>query len=142
MSLRLVTARIGGYGWAATFSYGEYDFMYPYTSGSSSGLPHSSHSVTVSGSDGSRIVLSASTNGTSATNPPNASGARFATAPTSSPPADPPRATTRSGAVQPTLTRCRAQATKSVNVFFLVSILPPSYHRRPISPPPRMCAIA
>ena len=29
--------------------------MYAYTSGSSSGLPHSSHSVTVSGSDGSRI---------------------------------------------------------------------------------------
>ena len=38
--------------------------MYAYTSADSSGLPHSSHSVTVSGSDGSRIVLSASTKGT------------------------------------------------------------------------------
>ena len=37
--------------------------MYAYTSADSSGLPHSSHSVTVSGSDGSRIVFSASTNG-------------------------------------------------------------------------------
>src|SRR5919202_1878780 len=54
--------------------------MYPYTCGSSSGLPHSSHSVTVSGSDGSRMELSASTKGTCATIPANASGARLATA--------------------------------------------------------------
>ena len=32
--------------------------MYAYTSADSSGLPHSSHSVTVSGSDGSRIEFS------------------------------------------------------------------------------------
>jgi hypothetical protein len=98
--------------------------------------------VTVSGSDGSRTVLSASTNGTSATMPPNASGATLTTAPMSSPPADPPRATIRSADVQPVFARCWAQATKSVNVFFLASILPSSYHRRPISPPPRTCATA
>src|ERR1700724_3509038 len=65
--------------------------MYAYTSGSCSGSPHSSHSVTVSGSDGSRIEFSASTNGTCATIPAKADGARLATAPMSSPPADPPR---------------------------------------------------
>ncbi len=87
-------------------------------------------------------MLSASTNGTSATMPANASGARLATAPISRPPAEPPRATSRSGDVQPDLARCWAQATKSVNVFFLASILPSSYQRRPISPPPRTCATA
>src|ERR1700744_3416221 len=67
--------------------------MYAYTSGSCSGSPHSSHSVTVSGSDGSRIELSASTNGTWATIPAKADGARLATAPISSPRAhhNPPR---------------------------------------------------
>src|SRR5205085_2649817 len=35
VSLRLLTARIGGYGLDETFSYGEYDFMYAYTRGSS-----------------------------------------------------------------------------------------------------------
>lgn len=39
-------------------------------------------------------------------------------------------------------TRCSAQATKSTNVFFLCRYLPSSYHRRPISPPPRACAMA
>src|SRR5215468_10482366 len=116
--------------------------MYRYTWGSSSGLPHSSHSVTVNGSEGSRIELSASTNGTCATMPENASGARLATAPISRPPAEPPRATSRPGEVQPVLARCRAHATKSVNVFLLVSSLPLSYQARPISPPPRMCATA
>ena len=38
--------------------------------------------------------------------------------------------------------RCAAQSTKSVKVFFLCSSLPWSYHARPISPPPRTCAIA
>ncbi|SLH09685.1 Uncharacterised protein [Mycobacteroides abscessus subsp. abscessus] len=38
--------------------------------------------------------------------------------------------------------RCRAQATKSVKVFFLVSVLPFSYQSLPISPPPRTCATA
>ena len=59
--------------------------------------------------------------------PANAVGARLATAPISSPPALPPRATSRSGAVQPALTRCSAQATKSVKVFCLASSLPSSY---------------
>src|ERR1017187_6749962 len=98
------------------FSYGEYDFMYPYTSGSCSGSPHSSHSVTVSGSEGSRIEVSGSTNGTCATMAPKSCGARFATAPISTPPADPPRATSVDGTVQPWLTRCSAHATKSVKL--------------------------
>ena len=116
--------------------------MYAYTAGSCSGSPHSSHSVTVSGSDGSRIVVSASTNGTCATIPANASGARFTAAPISRPPADPPRATSRSGDVHPWPARCRADATKSVNVLALCSIFPSSYQARPSSPPPRTCAIA
>src|SRR5579875_2670929 len=74
--------------------------MYSKTSGSCSGSPHSSHSVTVSGSEGSRIEVSASTNGTCATMPPKSRGAMFATAPISSPPADPPRAISRDGRVQ------------------------------------------
>ncbi len=114
--------------------------MYAYTSGLCSGSPHSSHSMTVSGSDGSRIVFSASTNGTSATTPANSSGARFVTAPISRPPAEPPRAMIRS--LQPDAFMCLATSTKSVNVLrFLVS-LPSSYQRRPISPPPRTCAMA
>ena len=98
--------------------------------------------MTVSGSDGSRIEVSASTNGTAATTPANASGSRFTAAPTSRPPALPPSATIRSLEDQPLLARCRAQATKSVKVFILLSILPSSYQCRPISPPPRMWAIA
>src|SRR5690606_34414589 len=133
---------MGGYGRSATFSYGAYDFMYAYTSADSSGLPHSSHSVTVSGSDGSSMELSGSTNGTSATMPANSSGAMFATAPMSRPPAEPPRATVRSGEVQPVLARCRAHAMKSVKVLRLASSLPSSYQRRPSSPPPRTCATA
>src|ERR1700691_2651481 len=137
-----VSAKIAGYSVGETFSYGVYDFMYQYTAGSCSGSPHSSHSVTVSGSDGSRIEFSASTNGTWATIPAKADGARLATAPISRPPADPPRATRREADVQPAETRCPAQATKSLNVFFFSSIFPWSYHGRPISPPPRTCAIA
>ena len=98
--------------------------MYAYTAGSCSGSPHSSHSVTVSGSDGSRIEVSASTNGTCATIPANASGARFTAAPISRPPADPPRATSPPGDVQPAAARCRAHATKSVKVLALRSIFP------------------
>ncbi len=63
--------------------------MRAYASGSR-GSPHSSHSVTVSGSDGSSIVVTTSTNGTSATIAPKRSGRRFATAPIKSPPALPP----------------------------------------------------
>ena len=98
--------------------------------------------MTVSGSVASSIVVSASTNGTPATIPPNSSGAWLATAPISSPPALAALGDQRSGRVQPASTRCRAQATKSENVFCLRSSLPSSYHRRPISPPPRTCAIA
>src|SRR5262245_57413008 len=101
--------------------------MYAYTSADSRGLPHSSHSVAVSGSVGSRIVDNGSTNGTSATSEPNASGARLATAPISNPPAEPPRPVTFSGVVQPALTSSSAQATKSVNVLRLASSLPSSY---------------
>src|SRR5262245_11847063 len=104
--------------------------MYAYTSGSCSGSPHSSHSVTVNGRDGSSIEFSASTKGTWATTPAKADGARLDTAPTSRPPADPPRITSRSADVQPVLARCSAHATKSVKVFFLVSNLPSSYQRR------------
>ena len=97
--------------------------MYAYTSASCSGSPHSSHSITVSGSDGSRIVVSASTNGTSARMPANSSGARLATAPISRPPALPPSATSRSGEVYPLSIRCRAQSTKSVKVLRLLQQL-------------------
>ena len=88
------------------------------------------------------MLVSASTNGTWATTAPNAPGSMFSAAPTSRPPAEPPRATRRAGDVQPSLARCRAHATKSVKVLILFSILPSSYHRRPSSPPPRTCAIA
>src|SRR5215468_4750641 len=116
--------------------------MYSYASADSSGLPHSSHSVTVSGSDGSRIEVSTSTNGTCATIPYTDDGARLATAPISSPPADPPRATILSAVVKPELTRNVAHAMKSVNVLRLCMSLPSSYQRRPSSPPPRTCATA
>src|SRR6478735_6531771 len=45
------------------------------------GLPHSGHSGGVSGSVSSSMVLSTSTNGTSATMPANSSPARLAIAP-------------------------------------------------------------
>src|SRR6267154_1048322 len=54
--------------------------MYWYTSADCTGLPHSSHSITVSGRLGSRMVFSASTKGTSAMMPRKADGARFAAA--------------------------------------------------------------
>src|SRR5258708_7115605 len=71
------------------FSYGLYPFMYAYTSADSSGLPHSSHSITVSGSVGSRIVLSASTHRPSAPPPGDPPGARFPPRPNAGPPARP-----------------------------------------------------
>ena len=61
--------------------------------GSVRGSPHSSHSVTVSGNDGSLIVLTTSTNGTSAMAPANRVGAIVMHAPTASPPALAPRIT-------------------------------------------------
>src|SRR3979490_961138 len=54
------------------------------------GLPHSGHSGGVSGRVSSSMVLSTSTNGTSATMPANNSPERLATAPISIPPALPP----------------------------------------------------
>src|SRR5690242_17374664 len=97
-SLSPVVTNSAGYGCAVTLSYGEYDFMRAYAAGSR-GSPHSSHSVTVSGSSGSSIVVTTSTNGTSATIAAKRSGRRLATAPINKPPALPPRATSRSGVV-------------------------------------------
>ena len=88
------------------------------------------------------MVVRQSTKGTSATTARNSSGARLATAPMSSPPALPPRATSRSGEVHPTSTSVRAQATKSVKVLGLAASFPSSYQARPISPPPRTWAMA
>ena len=58
-------------------------------------------------------------------------------APTSRPPALPPRIATRSRSAQPCATRCSAHAMVSVNVLRLWSSLPSRYQRRPSSPPPR-----
>src|SRR6476659_821272 len=110
--------------------------------GSSRGSPHSSHSVIVSGSDGSLIVDTTSTNGTSATALANRSGRIVMHAPTSSPPAEPPRMHTRPGAITCASIRCSAQAIVSVNVLAFDSSLPSRYHCRPNSPPPRGCTSA
>ncbi|SHU29253.1 Uncharacterised protein [Mycobacteroides abscessus subsp. abscessus] len=83
------------------------------------------------------MVVTGSTKGTCASTPANSSGARFTAAPTSSPPALPPQATSRSGDATPESTRYLAADTKSEKLCFLCSILPSSYQRRPISPPPR-----
>ena len=83
-----------------------------------------------------------STNGTSAMTARNRSGRMLVTAPISSPPALPPRIASRSAEVQPSRSRYSATAMKSVKVFFFFSILPWSYHGRPISCPPRMWAMA
>ena len=88
------------------------------------------------------IDVKESTKGTIAWMPANFSGAMFATAPTSMPPADPPSATSLSWEVNPLSTRSSATSMKSVKVFFFLRILPSSYQRRPISPPPRTCATA
>src|SRR5664280_792539 len=65
------------------------------------GLPHSGHSGGVSGRVSSSMVLSTSTNGTSATIPANNLPARLATAPISMPPALPPWPTMRFAPVYP-----------------------------------------
>ena len=57
-------------------------------------------------------------------------------------PADPPRATRRSGAVHRSSISLRAHATKSLKVLGLARSLPSSYQRRPSSPPPRTWAMA
>src|ERR1700693_5939811 len=71
------------------------------------GLPHSGHSGGVSGRVSSSMVLSTSTNGTSATMPANNSPARLATAPIRMQPAVPPCAATVSHVVVLDLRRCR-----------------------------------
>ena len=107
--------------------------------GSSRGSPHSSHSFAVSGRDGSLIVDTTSTNGTSATALANRSGRIVTHAPTSRPPALPPRIATRRGSAQPSAATCSTAASVSTNVLRLFSSLPSRYHRRPSSPPPRGC---
>ena len=81
------TATRASFASDGAFSYGVYSFIYLYTSALCSGSPHSSHSVTVNGNDGSRIDVNASTKGTSASTPAKHSGAIFATAPINRPPA-------------------------------------------------------
>src|SRR4051794_18835999 len=130
-----------GYGFFVTFEYGSYDFMYAYAA-FSFGFPHSMYSCVVSGSVGSSIVLITSTKGTYATTALKRSGRMFAIAPISRPPALPPLTISFDGVVYFSFTRCSAEATKSVNVFFFVIIRPASCHSLPMSPPPRMCASA
>ena len=110
--------------------------------GSLTGSPHSSHSLIVSGIVGSDIVVTQSTNGTSAITARQRCGAIENTAPCSRPPADRPRETIRSGAAQPSAASMSAAAMKSVNVLRLRSSRPCSHQRRPPSPPPRICATA
>ncbi len=64
------------------------------------------------------------------------------TAPMRRPPALPPSMTRRSFEVYLSAIRGSAHAMKSVNVFFFDIIRPWSCHFLPISPPPRMCAMA
>ena len=64
------------------------------------------------------------------------------TAPIRRPPALPPRMTRRSAAVHPSAMSFSAQEMKSLNVFILFINRPCSYQGRPISPPPRTCAMA
>ena len=98
LSVSPLVISIAGYALAPTFSYGEYRRMYAYSSGFA-GLPHCSHSCAVSGMLASDMVLITSTNGTAATIAVYRSGRMFATTPISRPPALPPLATIRSGAV-------------------------------------------
>ena len=95
----------------------------------SMGLPHSGHSGGVSGRVSSSIVVSTSTNGTSAMMPRKRSGAILATAPISMPPALPPWATMRPREVKPSRARYSAAAMKSVKVFVFFSRLPSLYQR-------------
>ena len=106
------------------------------------GLPHSGHSGGVSGSVSSSMVLSTSTNGTSATMPANKSPARLATAPISMPPAEPPWPTIRFALVYLASINARAQAAKSSNEFVFFSRLPSRYQPQPLSAPPRIWAMA
>src|SRR5664280_983239 len=71
--------RLGGGG----LSYGDQDTMETKSSLLLAGSPHSSHSSTVSGIVGSDMVVTTSTNGTSATTARHIRGAREYTAPCS-----------------------------------------------------------
>ena len=106
------------------------------------GLPHSGHSGGVSGRVSSSMVLSTSTNGTSATMPANNSPARLATAPISMPPALPPWPTMRFASVYFASISARPAAAKSSNVLVFFSRLPSRYQPQPLSAPPLICAIA
>ena len=108
----------------------------------SCGLPHSSNSPTVSGSDSSSMVLITSTNGTCEQRAVDEVGPQVEH-----------RAhqqAARAAALdhQPVAARCtsgrpgaRRTAMKSVNVFLFFSIRPSSCQRLPSSPPPRMWAM-
>src|SRR6266403_1525093 len=91
------------------------------------GLPHSGHSGGVNGKESSSMVLSTSTNGTSATMPLNNSPARLATAPISMPPALPPWPTMRFAPVYLASINARADAAKSSKVLVFLSRLPSRY---------------
>ena len=106
------------------------------------GLPHSGHSGGVSGRVSSSMVLSTSTNGTSATMPANNSPARLATAPISMPPALPPWPTMRFAPVYFSAISARALAAKSSKLLVFFSRLPSRYQPQPLSAPPRIWAIA
>ena len=96
-SLSPVVTNIAGYGPGADVVVRASTPSCARTPSGSCGSPHSSHSVMVSGRSGSSIVVTTSTNGTSATIAAKRSGRRLATAPISRPPALPPRATSRAG---------------------------------------------
>ena len=90
------------------------------------------------------MVTIRSTKGTPATEAQKSSGAMLTTFPISSPPAERPSHESAPGRVTPVSSSACAQSMKSVKVLRFCRYLPAaSYHRWcPISPPPRMCAIA
>jgi len=88
------------------------------------------------------MVLSTSTNGTSATMPANNSPARLATAPISMPPALAPWPTMRFALVYFADINARPEAAKSSKLLVFFSRLPSRYQPQPLSVPPRICAMA
>ena len=89
------------------------------------------------------MVHSTSQKGTSATATLKSSAPRkFRQAVINSPPAEAPEMASFSDVVSPHAIRCSAEEQKSRKVFIFVRNLPSfSYQARPISPPPRMCAM-
>src|SRR5215217_1959774 len=67
----------------------------------------------------------------------NRSGRWLTTAPTSSPPLDPPPMASFFGDVYPVRIRCSAAPMKSSKTFCLCSFVPARCHASPNSPPPR-----